>query len=74
MAPGWKKSTVPTLMRQVGARVGAQKKGKLSGLGFWPDSEASCDVHASVMDETNVKSLSNTLHVNKCRESVQEWP
>jgi osmotically-inducible protein OsmY len=62
------------LRARVSPGVGAQKKGKLSGLGFWPDSEASCDVHASVMDETNVKSLSNTLHVNKWRESVQEWP
>ena len=69
-----KKEQCPHPDGQVRARVGAQKKGKLSGLGFWPDSEASCDVHASVMDETNVKSLSNTLHVKKCRESVQEWP
>ena len=69
-----KKEQCPHPDGQVRARVGAQKKGKLSGLGFWPDSEASCDVHASVMDETNVKRLSNTLHVKKCRESVQEWP
>ena len=50
-----KKEQCPHPDGQVRARVGAQKKGKLSGLGFWPDSEASCDVHASVMDETSVK-------------------
>jgi hypothetical protein len=50
-----------TLMRQVRARVGAQKKGKLSGLGFWPDSEASCDVHASVMDERASRALTGLI-------------
>ena len=50
-----KKEQCPHPDGQVRARVGAQKKGKLSGLGFWPDSEASCDVHASLNDEINVK-------------------
>ena len=50
-----KKEQCPHPDEALRARVGAQKKGKLSGLGFWPDSEASCDVHASLNDEINVK-------------------